>query len=164
MTREEFVFGLDELTQWFKVKLNEGQTMSMYKSLQYIPQRGWQQICKDMVESRKPSQGYFPTVYEIHAAYSTFAEAHPDQVPPPNYDRVEDQRFPVSLMEKGFQILARTKNVDDLLKYAASVRMPRNDIDRIIEKFKRSYGVKINFDSNGRLQYETIQGSDEVPF
>jgi len=155
--KEEFVFGLNDLTEWFKVKLNENQVANIYDAVKYMPKVGWNEVVKDAIESRKPSPGYFPTIKELHAAYCAFADANPQRIPPKKYDRIEDQSFPVSLMEDGLELLRDTKDVDRFLEYAAKVNMPKNDVVRVISKYKNCYKVKIDFNESGKAGFSTEQ-------
>lgn len=71
-------------------------------------------------------------INEIYAKISTASGG--DRSPMVAYDPVEDFRFPVGLMHKALSILYNSGDVA-FVYYCDSVRMPRNDRDRVRNKF-----------------------------
>lgn len=81
-------------------------------------------------------------INEIYAKISTAGGS--DRAPVVDYDPVEDFRFPVGLMHKALSILQNSGDAA-FVYYCDTVRMPRNDRDRVRCKFNaiRSADIEI---------------------
>jgi hypothetical protein len=149
---------MSSLTNWFKSKLSDDQIKTIYQSVSGFTPAAWNGVVKTIIENGKPSPGYFPTVKTIREEHDTYVKNNPYAAAPIQYDTEDDDRFPIDLMWRGFEILERTKDERQFRKFAASVRMPLKDIDRVIAKYKKAYGVKIDFNEDGRFKIKLSEG------
>jgi len=58
-----------------------------------------------------------------------------------NYDKTEDQQFPLSKMWEGFRVLEK-HGKDAFYNYCNSVDMPLNDRQRVLGKFEYNFNIK----------------------
>lgn len=70
----------------------------------------------------------------INEIYSKIASITSGMDHGQNYDPIEDMRFPVALMHRAFDVLERSGD-SAFAYYCDSVRMPRNDRERVRNKF-----------------------------
>ena len=82
----------------------------------------------------------FPFVHEVSKKLSLTEELQID------YDKTEDQRFPVGKLWEAFNVLKK-HGEKPFLNYCNNARMPSNDKNRVVQKYKMAYNI--NFSLKG---------------
>ena len=124
--------GLKDWAAYFRRKLPK-RVEDMYRDI-FLPysKKTIRTVFKDHLKFGEK----FPFIHEVSAKLNRIEEL------PINYNTTEDQRFPVGKLWEGFNILVK-HGKDIFYKYCYSVRMPLNDRQRVIQKYKMAYSVDV---------------------
>ncbi|GAF80243.1 unnamed protein product [marine sediment metagenome] len=122
--------GLKDWAAYSRRKLTP-RVEEMYKDI-FLPysKKTIRQVFKDHLKFGEK----FPFIHEVSAKLSKIEVLFID------YDKTEDQRFPIGKMWEGFRILEK-HGKDAFYNYANSVYMPLNDRQRVIAKHEQAYNV-----------------------
>lgn len=135
---KEFVIseGLKDWNAYFRRKASP-RVEKMYRDI-FIPysKKTIRQVFKDHLKFGER----FPFIHEVSTKLSQIEELFI------NYDKTEDQRFPVGKLWEGFRVLEK-HGKDAFYSFCNSVRMPLNDRQRILGKFHFAYSTDKTTDS-----------------
>jgi hypothetical protein len=127
------------LVGWFKAKINQAHTKTMYKKLHSWPRAALQDSVDILIETRRPMPGNFPTIIEIRDLMSTWLSNHPREMfARMAFDPVEDLRYPIDNLVVAMNILAN-RGKAPFENYCRQYRMPQKDQERVINKVRAAW-------------------------
>lgn len=128
--------GLKDWDAYFRRKVNP-RVEKMYTDV-FLPysKNTIRQVFKEHIKYGEK----FPFVHEVSAKLSRIEDL------PVNYNETEDQRFPIGKLWEALKTL-KSDGEKYFINYCNAVGMPKNDRERVIQKYKMAYNI--NFELKG---------------
>lgn len=79
MLYENFESELNKIRQYFKAQLSDFHISLYYDKLKFIPGVAWGDIVDTLIEEKKPTPAYLPTINELKNAWYIWRKNHPEQ-------------------------------------------------------------------------------------
>lgn len=125
--------GLKDWAAYFRRKL-PARVEEMYRDV-FLPYS--KQTIRQVFKEHLKFGEKFPFIHEVATKLSRLEELTVD------YDKTEDQRFPIGKMWEGFRTLEKHGR-DAFYNFCNNVKMPLNDRDRVVQKYRAAYSVDID--------------------
>ena len=124
-----------KLTSWFNVRgVKDEQIRTAYRRCKSYPVDALKSSIDEIIASRRPSAGNFPTIREIINGCCVWLDQHLDvKFERTEFDPIEDLSYPTIKLWEGFRLL-QSQGQDAFKRFATSNRMPEKDIERVIAK------------------------------
>ena len=136
--RIDFEEYFDQLVRWFRMKMTRENADMAYSKIKYYPVDGLKYATDFLIENGKPTPGNFPTVNDIINLIMKWLDTHPDEkFKRLEFDADNDWNYPISKLWDGYNVLC-TQGMDAFERFAERNRMPSQDRERVVMKYKVS--------------------------
>jgi len=140
--RHEFEDEWGKLVDWFNPRMTQDKTTVAFNKLRFYPLDGLRYACDYFVENCKPTPGQFPTVNEIINIIYKWLDMNPEEkFKRMEFDPYEDFAYPLSKLWDGYKVLV-SRGEKAFRIFAENNRMPKQDRERVIMKYKVSRAGK----------------------
>ena len=140
--RADFEEYFDQLVSWFRMKMTRENADISYDKIKFYPVEGFKYAVDFLVENGKPTPGNFPTVNEIVNLIVSWLDSNPNEkFKRQQFDPYNDFTYPLSKLWDRYKILI-ADGIPAFERFAESNRMPSQDRERVVMKYKVSQAHK----------------------
>ena len=134
--KEDFKDEYDRLVTWFHPKMTKDMADLAYNKVKYLPVEALRFAVDYFIENSRPTPGSFPTLNEMVNKLYEWLDAHPEEkFKRMEFDSYNDYAYPISKLWDGYEIL-RDRGMEAFVKFAEKNRMPSQDRERVVMKYK----------------------------
>ena len=134
--KDDFTREYDRLVSWFHPKMTKEMADLAYNKVKYLPFEALRFAVDYFVENSRPTPGSFPTLNELVNKIYEWLDSHPEEkFKRMEFDPHNDFTYPLSKLWDGYRIL-RDRGYDSFKLFADRNRMPTEDRERVVMKYK----------------------------
>jgi len=162
MELTEFQVEWDKLVSWFNARsIKQEQTLRAYSRIKTYPLSSVEYSVGQIIESRRPTPGNFPTIIELINGCCEWLDQHPEErFARTVYDPDDDPAYPIGKMWDGYYVLER-EGFESFSAFAMKNRMPRKDFDRVMAKHRY---IQANIDGAEKVSALTGEVGEDMTF